>query len=173
MASGLLVKIVSGNDQLPAPGTGIAWTSADLLSVGPVGRNLKKSKYSDTKYSHINRENVFENHGSPNTLGHHQAQTVIKTKTYLSSYPGHFQEPHWKSVGLPEISRVTWQLRLKDFPKLLWQMNIWKFFSWSENIFQVSQHDFTKYCGFSSFNSLWPSGMIYISDLTTDSSRSW
>ena len=24
-------------------------------------------------------------------------------------YPGYFQEPHWKSIGLPEISRVTWQ----------------------------------------------------------------
>ena len=25
-------------------------------------------------------------------------------------YPGYFQEPHWKSVGLLEISRVIWQL---------------------------------------------------------------
>ena len=28
----------------------------------------------------------------------------------LSIYPGYFREPHWKSMGLPEISRVTWQL---------------------------------------------------------------
>ena len=28
----------------------------------------------------------------------------------LSSYPGYFLEPHWKSIGLPEISRVTWQV---------------------------------------------------------------
>ena len=27
----------------------------------------------------------------------------------LSSYPGYFREPHWKSMGLPEISRLTWQ----------------------------------------------------------------
>ena len=26
---------------------------------------------------------------------------------YLSSYPGYFLEPHWISMGLPEISRVT------------------------------------------------------------------
>ena len=25
-------------------------------------------------------------------------------------YPGYFREPHWNSMGLPEISRVTWQL---------------------------------------------------------------
>ena len=33
--------------------------------------------------------------------------------TYLASYPGYFWEPHWKSMGLPEISRVTWQVCLK------------------------------------------------------------
>ena len=26
------------------------------------------------------------------------------------SYPGYIQEPYWLSVGLPEKSRVTWQL---------------------------------------------------------------
>ena len=30
--------------------------------------------------------------------------------SYLSSYPGYFQESYWKSMGLPEISRVTWQV---------------------------------------------------------------
>ena len=29
---------------------------------------------------------------------------------YLSSYPGYFRELHWFSMGLPEISRVTWQV---------------------------------------------------------------
>ena len=29
------------------------------------------------------------------------------TRVYLSSYPGYFREPHWFSMGLPEISRVT------------------------------------------------------------------
>ena len=29
---------------------------------------------------------------------------------YLSSYPGYFQEPYWLSMGLLEISRVTWQV---------------------------------------------------------------
>ena len=36
-------------------------------------------------------------------------QTVTHT-AYLSSYPGYFREPHWLSMGLPEISRVTWQV---------------------------------------------------------------
>ena len=31
-------------------------------------------------------------------------------EAYLSSYPGYFWEPHWISMGLPEISRLTWQL---------------------------------------------------------------
>ena len=29
---------------------------------------------------------------------------------YLLSYPGYFWEPHWNSMGLPEISGVTWQV---------------------------------------------------------------
>ena len=32
------------------------------------------------------------------------------TSPELSSYPGYFREPHWISMGLLEISRVTWQL---------------------------------------------------------------
>ena len=29
---------------------------------------------------------------------------------YLPSYPEYFREPHWFSMGPPEISRVTWQV---------------------------------------------------------------
>ena len=32
------------------------------------------------------------------------------TVAYLSSYPGYFREPHWFSMGLLEISRVSWQV---------------------------------------------------------------
>ena len=32
------------------------------------------------------------------------------TIAYLSSYPGYLREPLWKSIGLPDISRVTWQV---------------------------------------------------------------
>ena len=32
-------------------------------------------------------------------------------------YPGYFREPNWKSMGLPEIYRVTWQV----WP-VCWQM---------------------------------------------------
>ena len=32
------------------------------------------------------------------------------TDAYLPSYPGYFRGPHWFSMGLPEISRVTWQV---------------------------------------------------------------
>ena len=31
---------------------------------------------------------------------------------YLSCYPGYFWEPSWLSMGLMEISRVTWQVWL-------------------------------------------------------------
>ena len=36
----------------------------------------------------------------------------IPVYTYLSSYPGYFREPPWNWMGLPEISRVTWQVFL-------------------------------------------------------------
>ena len=32
---------------------------------------------------------------------------------YLSSYPVYFRESHWLSIGLPEISRVTWQVCIR------------------------------------------------------------
>ena len=31
------------------------------------------------------------------------------TVPHLLSYPGYFREPHWKLMGLPEMSRVIWQ----------------------------------------------------------------
>ena len=40
-----------------------------------------------------------------------QVKYFINSPTrYLPSYPGYFREPHWLSMGLPEISRVTWQV---------------------------------------------------------------
>ena len=33
-----------------------------------------------------------------------------RIKSYLPSYPGYFREPYWFSMGLPEISRVIWQV---------------------------------------------------------------
>ena len=33
----------------------------------------------------------------------------------LSSYPGYFREPHWLSVRLPEIFRLTWQVWIEIF----------------------------------------------------------
>ena len=35
---------------------------------------------------------------------------VNLTLSNLSSCPGYFQEPHWLSMGLLEISRVSWQV---------------------------------------------------------------
>ena len=35
---------------------------------------------------------------------------LMRFVAYLSSYPGYFQEPHWKLMGLPEISRITWHV---------------------------------------------------------------
>ena len=45
--------------------------------------------------------------------------TVIALRMYpwqaeLSSYPGFFREPHWLSIGLPEISRVIRQLCISN-----------------------------------------------------------
>ena len=37
-------------------------------------------------------------------------QWAISVMAYLSIYPGYFREPHWKSMGFPAISRVTWQV---------------------------------------------------------------
>ena len=38
------------------------------------------------------------------------ASVLLPGFAYLAIYPGYFQEPHWFSMGLPEISRVTWQV---------------------------------------------------------------
>ena len=37
------------------------------------------------------------------------AVTLLLVSSCLPSYPGYFREPHWKSMGLPEICRVNWQ----------------------------------------------------------------
>ena len=34
---------------------------------------------------------------------------ILNSVPYLSSYPGYYREPHWKSMFL-EISRVAWQV---------------------------------------------------------------
>ena len=40
---------------------------------------------------------------------------VVSCLAELPCYPGYFREPHWLSMGLLEISRVTWQLWSSDF----------------------------------------------------------
>ena len=60
-----------------------------------------------------NAENVsiwWRHHGncSDVTLSRAFLHTCVMFYAYLSRYPGYFREPHWKSVGLPGVSRVTW-----------------------------------------------------------------
>ena len=46
---------------------------------------------------------------------------------YPSSYPGYSWEPHWLSMGLPEISRVAWQVCIKHntcMQKRPWQCHV-------------------------------------------------
>ena len=38
-----------------------------------------------------------------------RSEVCIAMQQDVRGYPGYFQEPHWKSMGLPEISRVTGQ----------------------------------------------------------------
>ena len=49
------------------------------------------------------------------TFGHAYNQFAstmpYTSNTHLPSYHQHFQEPHWKSMGLPEISRATQHAR--------------------------------------------------------------
>ena len=42
----------------------------------------------------------------------------ITTESQNRCYTGYFREPHWNSIWLPEISRVTWQL--KSQPENQW-----------------------------------------------------
>ena len=69
---------------------------------------------------------------------HFEAQII---NPYLSSYPGYFQEPNWKSMGLPEIFRVTWQVCLlyactyqppASEQAVVWQR--WRSPSWSSRL---------------------------------------
>ena len=48
---------------------------------------------------------------------------------YLSSYSGYFREPHWLSVGLPEISRVTWQVCM-TWHDMTWHDMTWSLLTW-------------------------------------------
>ena len=37
--------------------------------------------------------------------------TLVEQRNHTcQGYPGYLREPHWKSMGLPEVSRVTWQI---------------------------------------------------------------
>ena len=57
---------------------------------------------------------------------------VIIQGNACQSYPGYFREPHWISMGLPEISGVTWQLCKKETRwhkharELYTHRNIWR-----------------------------------------------
>ena len=48
--------------------------------------------------------------------GYKPQQNTTKQESFtvgcipVQLHPWYFQEPHWKSMGLPEISRVTWQI---------------------------------------------------------------
>ena len=46
-----------------------------------------------------------------NLSHNHLSLWKTTTSSYLSSYPGYLWKPHWKSMELPEISRVTWHVR--------------------------------------------------------------
>ena len=43
----------------------------------------------------------------PQWVNYLQQRSVTHVFAELSSCPGYFREPHWKSMGLPEISRTT------------------------------------------------------------------
>ena len=42
-----------------------------------------------------------------------QSCTKPSIYAYPWSYPGYFREPHWKSMGFPEISSVTWEVCIR------------------------------------------------------------
>ena len=44
----------------------------------------------------------------------HNESIFPETIPYLSSYPGDYWEPHWKSMGLPKISKVPWQVYIQQ-----------------------------------------------------------
>ena len=46
----------------------------------------------------------------------------ITTESQNQCYTGYFREPHWNSIGLPEISRVNWQL--KNQPESQWCIDV-------------------------------------------------
>ena len=48
---------------------------------------------------------------------------LLTALLYLSSYPGYSREPHWYSMGLPEISRVSRQLCTMMFHSIVCYRN--------------------------------------------------
>ena len=59
-------------------------------------------------WRHRNGKWINGSHGFTNNWWYYHK--LNDAYQYLSSYPGYFREPHWKSMGLPAISRVTWQV---------------------------------------------------------------
>ena len=88
------------------------WTNDDLLSLGPQGTNLneiwKNIKVLILKNAAFSK---FLLQNATPFLVIISFYLLPINRSYLSSYPGYIREPHWKSMGLPDISRVIWQVR--------------------------------------------------------------
>ena len=70
---------------------------------------------------HVQRHDRYDHYFSFKSYMYHVYLhgSDYELMTYLSSYPWYFQEPHWFSMGLLEISRVTWQVCNNLFVKWL------------------------------------------------------
>ena len=52
------------------------------------------------------------------------AVMLLLVSSCLPSYPGYFREPHWKSMGLPEICRYVRSLKKS---RVLYRLLIWSY----------------------------------------------
>ena len=90
----------------------VAWTNAELFSEWTRETDISKVWIKIPKFCK-QLCNVFQNAACNILIILFRLSCAAMTKhpnSYLSSYPGYFREPFWFSMGLPEISRVTWQV---------------------------------------------------------------
>ena len=91
----------------------LSWRSHDCLSASEatlmdMGKGTTRMSWGvkiiQNKTQHNNTRCIY--HGMYSILIHDITRDPAEVTPELSSYPGYFHEPHWLSMGFPEISRV-------------------------------------------------------------------
>ena len=110
---GKLTIIGSENGSKPGCCQAINWTNAGKLSIGPPGTKFNEISIGIQTFP-FKKMHFKMSFAKWRPFCH--CLNVLTSKTFVNvlhtskSYPRCFLGPHWRPVGLPEISRPTWHL---------------------------------------------------------------